>query len=576
MNTKITTRADAVVFLKALQTALSSAIKTDVETMKIFVAGTAVGAAMLLYGNRGSGKSSLVEALARTLGLDEVDSAYRVNGSFGMTEGQVTAEYDISKLAMGKKVVEVSKFVEAAETVALFDEIDKANPYVLHNLLTLLAEGIVKLGTFTRKVKMGAFFATMNPVAPGSFSNDLSEPLADRFDARIVVPEPEGEDLCDALMAKHGIGVNVKGLRITVPVVGSVEDLAAVREVLWKEITISEEALKTAGYFVRATQFCPEMKKSKAYFATGSFPAACGECKFRQDTAKSGRTACYMSQSLSMRVADSALLLARGIAAIDGRSVVTPLDVKEVFPYVLAHRVKLTEPPKGGDADRAVREFTRALETASADAIRISTNPAVMSVAELDAIKKQGNPMVVEAAKRGAKKIEAAAVARRAGLSEADTAGLIEARKMMGENDQVLIGKMLDARRTVKVTPVDSEEDPFFRRIFATPEGAPLFSNEEWENLLSDGNTTGGLTQVSAKWEDGVFSVTFGAPEEADTFRKACAGQSDTVSVKAVYDARLVKEMDKAGYNGAPGATAPNATVKPEVNAFSAPQTELF
>jgi len=562
----------AATFAQNLKSSLASAIKTTDEALTLFVAATLAGATTVLYGNRGSGKSSLVEALCRALGMDEIESNYRVNGSMGMTTGQVTAEYDISKLAAGKKVVEVAKFVEAAENVALFDEVDKANPYVMHDLLTLLAEGIVKLGTYTRKVQLGAFYLTMNPVGVGTFSHDLPEPLKDRIDWRLIVPEPEGEDMADALGSKHSRG-DIKSTRSPVPVVGTPEDLKLHRKAIWDGITLSDEAVKTAAYLVRSTQICPEIGKAKAYLAPGAFPALCQECKARKDGG--GRMACYASQGLSMRTADSALLLARGIAAVEGRVEVTGKDVLRVFPYVVAHRANFTEQPKNGDQEKHVQQFVAQLHTAASDAINISCNPEKFTTADIERIKKQGSPLVLEALKKAESVIAASSEKVKKNLGRMSAGQLQREKKRLSEADAAIVEEMLQQRKLVKIEGADNDwiNDPFAVEALMSPEGNPFFDDEEWTNVVEGQTVTGAISSVTGTLVKSALLLKFEDAVQADTFRQKLQAEfADTFVVAPAYGEELEAKLIAGGYLDK--ATAPKASLKPEVNAMA--QESLF
>lgn len=563
--------AAAAVFAKDLKNALGSAIKTTDEALTLFTAATLAGATTLLYGNRGSGKSSLVEALSRALGMDEIESNYRVNGSMGMTTGQVTAEYDISKLATGKKIVEVAKFVDAAENVALFDEVDKANPYVLHDLLTLLAEGIVKLGTYTRKVQLGAFYLTMNPVGAGTFSHDLPEPLKDRIDWRLIVPEPEGEDMSDVLLAKHSRG-DIKSTRTPVPVVGTPEDLKKHRKAIWDGITLSDEAVKTAAYLVRSTQICPEIGKAKAFLAVNTFPMVCGECKARKDGG--GRMACHLSQGLSMRTADSALLLARGVAAVEGRSEVTGKDVMRVFPYVVAHRANFTEQPKNGDMQQHISQYVAQLHTAASDAIAISCNPGNYTTADIERVKKQGSPLVLEALKRAESAIAAGSEKAKKAMGRMNAGQLQREKKRLSTADAEMVDIMLANRKMVKLQGIDTEwiSDPFAVEALSTPEGNPFFDENEWDNLIGGETTLGSITNITGVMHKGDLTLRFEDAVQADLFRqKLVADYAETFAVAPAYNEELEAKLIAGGFLE---KAAPRAAIKPEVTAFA--QNNLF
>lgn len=560
----------AATFAQSLKNSLGAAIKTTDEALTLFTAATLVGATTLLKGNRGSGKSSLVEALSRALGMDEIESNYRVNGSMGMTTGQVTAEYDISKLATGKKVVEVSKFVDAAENIALFDEVDKANPYVLHDLLTLLAEGIVKLGTYTRKVQLGAFYLTMNPVGAGTFSHDLPEPLRDRIDWCLTIPEPKGEEMADVLVAKHSRG-NIKSTRAPIPVVGTLEDLKMHRKAIWDGITLSDEAVKTAAYLVRSTQIC-QICQSKASLAANAFPMVCGECKARKDSG--GRMACYLSQGLSMRTADSALLLARGIAAVEWRHEVTGKDVMRVFPYVVAHRANFTEIPKNGDMDKHVSQYVAQLYTAASDAIAISCNPSNYATADIERIKKQGSPLVLEALERVESAIAASSEKTRKTLGRMNAGQLQREKKHLSTADAEMVDIMLANRKIVKLQGVDTEwiSDPFAVEALSTPEGNPFFDENEWDNLIGGETTLGSITNITGVMHKGDLTLRFGDAVQADLFRqKLVADYAEVFVVAPVYNEELEIKLIAGGFLE---KAAPRAATKPEVNAFA--QDNLF
>jgi len=563
----LTSRDGLREFASNLKETVSSFIKIPEDTMNQFLACAATRSKTLLWGNAGSGKSSIVEVLVQALGVDRLTGDYRVNGTMATSEGEIGAEYDISQLTAGKRVVVVSKFVEAMENkIALFDEIEKANPYTLHMLLSVMAEGILKLGTFTRPVKMGSFFATMNPPEPGEMGHDLIKAMKDRFDAILSLDEPEADDQ-ERILRSDEARMTAGLEEMAVPVVGTMEDFRLLQNHILQNITLTDNAYATLSYAIRSTQFCAKHNRSKANLR--NFPVCCANCDHGQSA-----LVCMASTSLSMRAAKSVKRVAKGIAFFKGDPEVTEKHIQAAMPICFRHRLKFPNAVVEDEVSH-INSFVKNIMTTIEKPVRIRTNPAAFTKTQIDEFENQGGPLVAEAVKSVKAKLREEALKARATLGTMTSAQLEKAKRSLSAEEVELINTMLNARCVIEIEieKMHLLDEPSFRKLFTSPEGEPLIASDEaWETLLAEGEldaseTLSGLSiAFHGTARKGRATITYHDPSGADLFRESL-GKALPEGATLVEPYQGIRaELKKAGVvipekeekaKGAPAKSAP-------------------
>ncbi|HEU4332658.1 MAG TPA: MoxR family ATPase [Lapillicoccus sp.] len=252
---------------------------------------------VLLEGVPGVAKTLLVRALAKALAID----TKRVQFTPDLMPGDITGSlvYDNT----------TSEFVfregPVFTNLLLADEINRTPPKTQASLLEAMEERQVSVDGLPRPLPQPFLVAaTQNPVEyEGTYP--LPEAQLDRFLLKVVLPLPPRADELEVIR-RHATGfdprdLDAAGIR---PVAGP-DDLAAGVEAV-RAITVAPEV---AGYIV--------------------------------DIARSTRSAPSLSLGVSPRGATALLATSRAWAWMNGRTFVTPDDVKALAHATLAHRLSL-------------------------------------------------------------------------------------------------------------------------------------------------------------------------------------------------------------------------------------------
>jgi MoxR-like ATPase len=252
---------------------------------------------VLLEGVPGVAKTLLVRAMAKALAID----TKRVQFTPDLMPGDITGSlvYDNT----------TSEFVfregPVFTNLLLADEINRTPPKTQASLLEAMEERQVSVDGLPRPLPQPFLVAaTQNPVEyEGTYP--LPEAQLDRFLLKVVLPLPPRNDELEVIR-RHAAGFEPRDLTAAgIEAVAGPEDLAAGVAAV-RAVTIATEV---AGYIV--------------------------------DIARATRSAPSLSLGASPRGATALLATSRAWAWMNGRTFVTPDDVKALAHATLAHRLSL-------------------------------------------------------------------------------------------------------------------------------------------------------------------------------------------------------------------------------------------
>ena len=255
------------------------------------------GGHVLMEGVPGVAKTLLVRALAAALSVE----TKRVQFTPDLMPGDITGSLVYDDRAGELSFREGPLFTN----LLLADEINRTPPKTQSALLEAMEEAQVSADGVTRPLPRPFMVAaTQNPVEyEGTYP--LPEAQLDRFLLKVVLPLPEREAELD-ILRRHADGFDphdlaAAGVRA---VAGAAEVRMAAAAV--RAVTVSPEV---AGYIV--------------------------------DIARATRSAPSLSLGASPRGATALLATSRAWAWMNGRTFVTPDDVKALAHATLAHRLSL-------------------------------------------------------------------------------------------------------------------------------------------------------------------------------------------------------------------------------------------
>ncbi|MBP8953745.1 MAG: MoxR family ATPase [Armatimonadetes bacterium] len=304
---------------RILESVRKAVIGNDAVVQQLLVAILARGH-VLLEGVPGTAKTLLVKTLAISLGME-------------FKRAQMTPDLMPSDI-LGTSVFELATRTfhfqpgPVFTTVLLADEINRAPAKTQSALLEAMQERQVTVDGERRPLPSDfTVFATQNPVEyEGTYP--LPEAQLDRFMLKILVPylEPQAED---DLLARYNEGFDADRLdEAGVTAVTSADELGAVRREI-RGLVAEPGLLHYVGEIVRATRIHPNL-------VLGCSP----------------------------RAGVMLLQAAKSLAALRGRTFVTPDDVKDIALPVLRHRVILRPEAEieGIGADDVIRNVLAAVE----------------------------------------------------------------------------------------------------------------------------------------------------------------------------------------------------------------------
>lgn len=282
--------------IKALVDNVEKVIVGKRNIIELIVAAMLAGGHVLIEDVPGVGKTQLVSALAKSC-----------QGEFGRI--QMTPDVmptDVTGFTMIDNKTQTSRFNKGAVfcNFLLADEINRSSPKSQSALLETMEERQVSVDGNTFELpKPFMVLATQNSVETyGTYH--LPEAQMDRFIMKVSIGYPGKEAEMDILL-RNEKSVSAKMLEAVITC---------------EEITLLMEEIKNVH--------CSEAVRS-----------------YIVEIAEATRNADYIKLGVSPRGSIALFRMAKAYAYVMGRNYVVPDDIKELAPYVLAHRMILT--PKG-------------------------------------------------------------------------------------------------------------------------------------------------------------------------------------------------------------------------------------
>jgi MoxR-like ATPase len=283
----------------SLRAQLDRVIMGQAQVKMLAITSLLAGGHMLLEGVPGTGKTLLALALAKLLGC-----RFR---RIQFTPDLMPSDLVGANVFNQKSQEFVFRAGPVFTDVLLADEINRTPPRTQAALLEAMQENAVTIDG-TRHVVSNVFtvFATQNPVElEGTYP--LPEAQRDRFLFKINIDFPEGED--EVRMLEE----YAAGRRLHDEIVASLEPVISADDLLNARTTVARE-VRVEPHIIRYIQELVGRTRKDEAVQIGAGPRA----------------------SLAL------LEGSRAAAALNGRSFITPDDVKSLLMPVLVHRITLT------------------------------------------------------------------------------------------------------------------------------------------------------------------------------------------------------------------------------------------
>jgi len=263
------------------------------EEVRVLVASLLAGGHVLIEGVPGLAKTSLAKAFARAVGL----SFGRVQFTPDLLPSDIVGSL-IYNPKLGDFEVRLGPIFA---NIVLADEINRAPPKTQSALLEAMQEGQVTIGGTPYELpKPFMVIATQNPVEfEGTYP--LPEAQLDRFMVRLLIDYPSFDDEVSIVT-----NLNLGNTELVRNVATRDDILELMRRV--REVKVEDSVARYIVAIVRST-------RSISGVRLGASPRG--------------------AQMLGR--------IARAWALMDGRDYVIPDDVKKLAPYVLNHRLMITE-----------------------------------------------------------------------------------------------------------------------------------------------------------------------------------------------------------------------------------------
>jgi MoxR-like ATPase len=302
--------SDALVKVNALVANMEKIVFGKHDVVKLCVIGLLARGHLLLEDVPGIGKTTLAQSLARSL-----DCAFR---RIQFTSDMLPS--DILGISILNPKTNAFEFRKGPifSSIVLADEINRTPPKTQGALLEAMSEAQVSVDGVSHALPLPFLvMATQNPIEyEGTYV--LPESQLDRFLLRVEVGYPPGEDEL-RVMRRHS---PAKALSELKPVLTAAELVALQEQV--SEVTVEESVARYILSIIQATRTHEQVQ-------LGSSPRG-SQALFEASQAR---------------------------ALVEGRTFVTPDDVRALADPVLGHRILVRA--RGADLASAARERSRVI-----------------------------------------------------------------------------------------------------------------------------------------------------------------------------------------------------------------------
>ncbi|MGB0865959.1 MAG: AAA family ATPase [Granulosicoccaceae bacterium] len=298
----------------AVERQLNQVILGQERTVRFLMLSILCRGHVLLEGDVGVGKTTLLRAAARAIG----GPMERIDGSVDLMPADLL--YDAYVNPDGQPVVEAGPLLRYGEDMAVFffNEINRARPQIHATLLRLMAERSVLAFGRSASFPHLQLFADRNRLEPEE-TYELPAAVRDRFLFELQMNYPESAEHQLALLSEskyHDTDALIQAIDSeTLPY----RELRILGSQLQRSVYASETATRYALALCMATRD-PELLGVE-------IPSV--------DMSRLVQAGC------SPRGTSWLLRAAKAMAFLQGRSEVLPEDIREVFPVCIGHRVFL-------------------------------------------------------------------------------------------------------------------------------------------------------------------------------------------------------------------------------------------
>ncbi len=296
----------------ALEAEVGRAVIGQAQVIRLINTAVFARGHVLLQGDVGVGKTTLLRAFARVLGGDFA----RIEGTIDLMPNDLIYYTYIS--AQGKPAVDPGPLIAHGEDLAIFffNEINRARPQVHSLLLRVMAERSVSAFNREHRFPHLLVFADRNRVEREE-TFEISSAARDRFMMEVTIDAPATDADRHQLMFDPRFHDADRLVNELAGAMVAYQELNQIAEVLQRHVQASAALQGYALALWRAT----------------AAPADFGVRLSDLDTAH------LMLAGASPRGMSLLLRAARVSAWLDGREYVTPEDVQAVFVQTIAHRL---------------------------------------------------------------------------------------------------------------------------------------------------------------------------------------------------------------------------------------------